>query len=411
MRALEEVRAELLSALQPLDSEEILLDHAAGRVLTSAPVSIAAVPPTDTVAMDGYALRAADTRSTPVRLQVIGRVAPGEFFAAAIGPGQAVRVFTGAPLPAGADAVVMQEDTELVFPQTGEVTILEGVKPWESVRFRGEDVAAGRPLLAPGGRLGPTQLGLLAAAGVTTVRVGRRPRVGILVTGSELVTPGQTLKPGQIYESNGLMLRELLLAEGVEVEVTPAVPDREEALATALDRAWSRVDLLVTSGGASVGEPDLVRTMGRRLGGEIHDGEVALKPGKPFFWGVREGRVLTGLPGNPVSAFVTAVLLVLPAVRRLAGLRAVLPPLTPGTLAESLANDDRRRHFVRVRTDAAGHVSLAGIQASHRLGSLALADGLVDVPPQQSLLKGSPVEVIRWSGCWGGPEGGANPSG
>ena len=399
MRPLEEVRAELLSALQPLDSEEILLDHAAGRILASSPSSSTAVPPADTVAMDGYAVRAADTRSTPVRLQVIGRVAPGESFASTLGPGQAVRVFTGAPLPAGADAVVMQEDTERVSPATGDVTILEGVKPWESVRFRGEDVVVGRPLLAAGGRLGPAQLGLLAAAGVSTVRVGRRPRIGILVTGSELVPPGQPLKPGQIYESNGLMLRELLLAEGVDVEVTPAVPDREDALAAALDQAWSRVDLLVTSGGASVGEPDLVRAIGRRLGGTIFDGEVALKPGKPFFWGVRGGRMLTGLPGNPVSAFVTAILLVLPAVRRLAGRASVLPPWTPAVLAEPLINGDRRRHFVRVRTEA-GRVLLTGVQASHRLGSLALADGLVDVPPQQTLPEGASVAVIRWNGGW-----------
>lgn len=397
MRALEEVRAELLSALQPLDSEEVLLDHAAGRVLASAPRSTTAVPPADTVAMDGYAVRAADTRSTPARLQVIGRVAPGDSFTGSLEPGQAVRVFTGAPLPAGADAVVMQEDTESASPPTAEVTILEGVKPWESVRFRGEDVSLGRPLLAEGGRLGPAQLGLLAAAGVSTVPVRRRPRIGVLVTGSELVTPGQPLKPGQIYESNSLMLRELLLAEGVEVEVTPAVADREDALATALDRAWSRVDLLVTSGGASVGEPDLVRSIGRRLGGTIFDGEVALKPGKPFFWGMREGRALTGLPGNPVSAFVTAILLVLPAVRRLAGRTSVLPPWTPAVLAEPFTNGDRRRHFVRVRTDA-GRVSLAGVQASHRLGSLALADGLVDVPPQQTLPLGASVSVIRWVG-------------
>ncbi|MBN9692263.1 MAG: molybdopterin molybdotransferase MoeA [Verrucomicrobia bacterium] len=397
MRALEEVRAELLSALQPLDSEEVILNHAAGRVLASAPSSTTAIPPVDTVAMDGYAVRAADTRSTPVRLQVIGRVAPGETFSGILGPGQTVRVFTGAPLPPGADAVVMQEDTELVTPPTGEVTILEGVKPWESVRFRGEDVALGRPLLAVGGRLGPAKLGLLAAAGVSTVRVSRRPRVGILVTGSELVIPGQPLKPGQIYESNSLMLRELLLAEGVEVEVMPAVPDREDALAAALDPAWARVDLLVTSGGASVGEPDLVRSIGRRLGGTIFDGEVALKPGKPFFWGMRSGRLLTGLPGNPVSAFVTAVLLVLPAVRRLAGRSSVLPPWTPALLAEPLINGDRRRHFVRVRTEA-GRVSLAGVQASHRLGSLALADGLVDVPPRQTLPQGASVSVIRWNG-------------
>ncbi len=398
MRTLEEVRAALLDPLRPLSTQVIPLPQASGRVLAESPTAPGAVPPADTVSMDGFAVRAADLTEIPCTLEVVGRVAPGECFAGTVGPGEAVRVFTGAALPSGADAVVMQEDTSPSEAGSDRVIICERAKPWENIRFRGEDVAPGVGLLEPGLRLGPTQLALLAAAGVAEVMVRRSPRVGVLVTGSELVLPGQALRPGQIHESNGLMLAELFRADGFAVQVFPPVPDRLPTLVAALERASAEQDLLVTSGGASVGEPDLVRAAVGELGGTLFDGQVALKPGKPFFWATLAGGPLLGVPGNPVSAFVTAVLLVLPALRRLAGRRPELPDTTLGFLMEPLVNGDARRHFMRVVISRAGEVRSAGRQDSHRLLSLAAANGLVEVPPRSRLDSGTRVDVIRWPG-------------
>lgn len=398
MKTLEEVRAALLEPLRPLPTQVIPLQCAAGRILAESPRASGPVPPADTVSMDGFAVRAADLTEIPCSLTVVGRVTPGECFWGTVGFGQAVRVFTGAALPPGADAVVMQEDTSPGEAGANRVVICERVKPWENIRFRGEDVADGAGLLEPGGRLGPAQLALLAAAGVGEVTVRTLPRVGLVVTGSELVPPGQELRPGQIHESNGLMLAELFRSDGFEVQVFPSVPDHLPTLVAALERASAERDLLVTSGGASVGEPDLMRAAVGELGGTIFDGQVALKPGKPFFWAHLSGCPLLGVPGNPVSAFVTAVLLVLPALRRLAGRRSELPDTTIGFLAEPLVNGDSRRHFVRVAVSCAGEVRSAGQQASHRLRSLALANGLVEVPPRSTLDAGAQVKVIRWPG-------------
>lgn len=396
MRPLEEVRAALLAALPPAREEQIPLEQAAGRTLISSPIARVAVPPADTVGMDGYAVIAEDVRNVPRQLAVVGRVAPGDTFSGRIQSGQAVRAFTGAPLPAGADAVVCQEDTTVPEDNPLQVTVHDAAKPWDFIRFRGEDIREGTPLLTPGTRLRSAALGYLAAAGIDQVSVATRPRVGVLVTGSELVAPGQTLKPGQIHESNGLMLRVLLEETGATVERLPTAPDTLAPLVAALREAWSHFDAVVTSGGASVGEPDLVRAAIREVGGQVYDGEVAMKPGKPFFWGVWQGRPLFGLPGNPVSAFVTAVLLVQPALRKMTGAVGELVPTTPGILGEDLTNGDSRRHFVRVVTGPDGRLRSSGVQASHRLASLALADGVVDIPPRTTWTAGRPVQVFRW---------------
>ncbi|MCW5558735.1 MAG: molybdopterin molybdotransferase MoeA, partial [Verrucomicrobiae bacterium] len=244
--------------------------------------------------------------------------------------------------------------------------------------------------------LGPGALALLAAAGVDRVCIRRLPRVAIRVTGNELVLPGATLAPGQIYESIGLMLSVLAQTAGADPQLAPPVPDDPAQVRAALESAADTADLLLTAGGASVGDYDLVRSALLEAGGSVEQWRLAIKPGKPFFRGLLHGCPILGVPGNPVSAFVTTVLLVLPALRRLQGATDVLPPTVPGFLEEPLSNGAERRHFVRVIREADGRVRSAGVQGSHRLASLAVANGLVDIPPRTQLRAGSRVAVICW---------------
>ncbi|MBL9175982.1 MAG: molybdopterin molybdotransferase MoeA [Verrucomicrobiales bacterium] len=396
LRELEDVRCELLEGMVPVATELRSLEQATDRVLAVAPVPRTALPPFDNSAMDGYAVRAEDVRSVPVELRVVASVAAGEWCDRRLEAGEAARIFTGAPIPGGADAVVMQEDTEPVTGDPGRIRILDGAKPWENIRFRGEDVPAEAPLLAAGRRLDPTALGILAAAGIGTVEVRRRPRVAILVTGSELVGADARLAPGQIFESNSVMLAALLRRAGGEPRGHPPVPDRAEDIQAALRSAVAESDLVVTVGGASVGEHDLVRQTLTTLGGTVDAWRIAIRPGKPFFRGTLAGVPVLGLPGNPVSAFVTAVLLVLPALRRMQGETSVLPPVTRAVLGEAISNPDSRRHFVRVCTAPDGMIRPSGPQASHRMASLAAADGLLEVAPQTRIESGTLVSVIRW---------------
>lgn len=396
LRELEDVRRELLEGIVPVTTEHRSLPEAADRVLAVAPLPRTPLPPFDNSAMDGYAVRAEDVRTVPVELRVVAAVAAGEWCDRKLEAGEAARIFTGAPIPAGADAVVMQEDTESVAEDSLKVRILDGAKPWENIRFKGEDVPGGAPLLAAGRRLDPTALGILAAAGIAAVEVRRRPRVAILVTGSELVGADAQPAPGQIFESNSVMLAALIRRAGGEPQCHPPVTDRAEAVQAALRAAVAESDLVVTVGGASVGEHDLVRQVLVTLGGTVDAWRVAIRPGKPFFRGNLEGVPVLGLPGNPVSAFVTAVLLVLPSLRRMQGESSVLPPMNRAILGESISNPDSRRHFVRVCTAPDGVIRPSGPQASHRMASLAAADGLLEVGPRSRVESGTLVSVIRW---------------
>ncbi len=399
MLTYEEALARILAALPPVRSEQVPLAEAAGRFLAEPVVSALDLPPFDNSAMDGYAVRAADVISAsaeqPVALRLIGQVGAGQVFKGGVGLQTCVRLFTGTPLPAGADAVVMQEDTRA---EGDTVLVLDRARPWENVRLRGEDVKAGAVLVTPGTRLGAGHLGLLAAVGTARVRVARRPRVAIVATGSELRPPGKPLAPGQIYESNRTMLAAMLTACGAEVRPLPLVPDTLTRTRNALQRAFAENDAVVTSGGASVGQLDFVKAAFTELGGSQEFWKVAIKPGKPFVFGTLQGKLLFGLPGNPVSAFVTFLLLVRPALLRWQGAMEVALPAHPGTLVEPLVNRGDRRHFVRVRVDAEGRVHSAGIQASHRMHSLAAANALVDAPPATTLAAGATVRVLRVDG-------------
>ena len=401
MLDLETALTRVLAALPTPQTESVPLIQAADRVLAESVSSPVDLPPFDNSAMDGYAVRAAEvskaTPAAPVRLRVRIKIPAGQHFTGELAAGECARLFTGSPIPRGADTVVMQEDTRTDAAQPDEILICDAGAPGEYVRCRGEDVQQGAMLAEAGTVLTPGTIGLFAATGISQVSVGRRPVVGLLATGSELREAGQPLAPGQIYESNRATLAPLVTQAGGVPITFPLVPDTLAATRAALARAFSESELVVTSGGVSVGEMDFVKTAFEALGGELQFWKVAMRPGKPFVFGRLGEKFLFGLPGNPVSAFVTFLLLVRPALRRWQGEHGVALPIHRGVLGEALSNSGDRRHFVRVRLDRAGNVFSAGKQASHALASLAAADGLLDVPPATQLAAGTRVSVLRWA--------------
>ena len=402
MLELEKAVETILASVPAPKSAVIPLADAYRRVAWEKIQASTALPPFDNSAVDGYAVRAADVASAnsqnPVRLQLSGKIAAGEHFRGELSAGQCIRIFTGSTLPAGADAVIMQEDTRTEPTRPGEMLFLDSAKPWENVRFRGEDVHLGAPVLRPGQILGAAQIGLLTACGVARVSVTQRPSVALLATGSELKEPaGESgLAPGQIYESNRAALTPLIAAAGGVPKIFPIVPDNAEATRAALAGALSECDLIVTCGGVSVGQMDFVKSAFEDLGGQLQFWKVAIKPGRPFVFGRRGEKLLFGLPGNPVSAFVTFLVLARPALLRWQGAEEIGLPICRGLLAEPISNPDHRRHFIRISLDSEGFVRLAGTQASHILSALAAANGLLDVPPKTTWAAGTTVQVLRW---------------
>lgn len=398
MLTVEQARERILAAIAPLGSGNVRLEEASGRVLAAPLHSLANLPAQDNSAMDGYALRADDvmqaTSAHPVTLRLIGRAAAGEVFSGTLQTGECIRVFTGSPLPDGADAVVMQEDVTVDPQASDRIRISEKLTPFENVRLRAEDVREGEELIAAGVKLNPQRLGLAAACGITSVSVHHRPVIGLLATGNELVQPGAPLQPGQVYESNRLMLAAALERLGFATRIFPVVADTPEDTRQGIIEALSECDALITTGGASVGEADYVKTALREAGGEIDFWRVAMRPGKPFIFGHIDGKPVFGLPGNPVSAFVTFHVLVRGALLKMQGLRRTELPGSLGVLGEALVNRGDRPHFFRVRRNASGDIVSAGQQGSHRLRSLADAEGLVEIPPNCTLAEGTPVEIL-----------------
>ncbi|MDB6066213.1 MAG: Molybdenum cofactor synthesis domain protein [Pedosphaera sp.] len=396
-----EAALDLILALIPAAQPELVpLGEAHGRILAERILSTVDLPGFDNSSMDGYAVRAADLQGaggdTPVALQLSGRVAAGETSGEEVAAGKCIRLFTGSPLPRGADAVVMQEDTRMDAANAGTVWFLDSVKPWENVRFCGEDLKRGAALGEAGDALTAGRISLLAAGGLAKVAVGRQPVAGLLASGSELLEPGEPLAAGKIYESNRLGLAALAHGVGAVPKIFPLVADTLDGTRNALEQAFEECDLVVTTGGVSVGEMDFIKAAFEQLGGELQFWKVAIKPGRPFVFGRWREKFLFGLPGNPVSAFVTFLLLVRPALARWQGARNVTLPAYTGMLAEAFSNPGDRRHFMRVTVDGSGNVRSAGTQASHIMGSLATANGLVDVPPKTSLPTGAMVRVLRW---------------
>ena len=382
----------VLGHVKPLSGERVAVAHAAGRIVGEAAPARVHLPPFPSSAMDGFAVRAADT---PGRLAIVARVSAGAPAGRALAPREAMGIATGGVVPDGADAVV---PIEYVVEHDNDVEIPEPAEPSANVRPRGGDVREGDVVVPAGTRLGPSQLGALAAAGVETVVCGGRPTASVIVTGTELRPPGTALEPGQIYETNGLMLRAALASAGVESEALAPVPDDPDRHRDALGRGLDS-DVLVTSGGVSVGPHDLVRTIGAELGVEEVFWGVAVKPGKPLWFGVRNGTLVFGLPGNPVSSLVGFELFVRPAVLALQGAASPGPEYLVGTLARSVRRSPEREQLVRARSRVADQqVELEPLsgQESHMIARAAAADALVRIPLGDGELEpGSPVRYLR----------------
>ncbi len=389
MLTVEEASERVLARFHPLLAEDTPLTEALGRVLADDALAHEASPPFANSAMDGYALRSADTQNAseqaPVRLRLVGEVPAGSVYAGVAQPGEAIRILTGAPLPTGADAALQQELTEV---GEGWVTIRQPVAPGTNIRQVGDDVRPGMLLARAGTELGPAEIALLASLGFASVRVRRRPRVAILATGDELTPLGQPLKPGQIYNSNTPYLIAAIVRAGAEPTALGIAPDRAEALRAKLAQAQG-YDLILTSGGVSVGDYDLVKQI---LGeqGEIAFWRVRMRPGKPLAFGFLGETPLLGLPGNPVSAAVTFELFGRPAIRRMLGAAQTQRPVIAVTLEGDEQRRSDRRHFVRVRLASRAGQLIArttGAQDSHLISSLQGATALLIVPEGEGVIR------------------------
>jgi molybdopterin molybdotransferase len=400
MISVAEALARLLAPLKPLGVEQVSLADAVGRVLAEDVVSRRTQPPFAVSAMDGYAVRAADVATVPARLRVVGAVPAGQAYAGTVGRGEAVRIFTGAPVPDGADCIIIQEDT---VAEGDIVEVREGAPAGRYVRPAGLDFRAGEVGLKAGRRLGARDIGLAAAMNRPWLMVHRRPRVAILPTGDEVVMPGDPVGPNQIVSSNGLALSALVSEAGGLPLHLPIAPDDSAGLQHIAEAA-SGSDLLVTTGGASVGEHDLIREALGASGLILDFWTVAMRPGKPLMVGRYRDTPMIGVPGNPVSSLVCGLIFVKPAIDRLQGLAAEAAPPARARLAIELPANDRRQDYLRARLSRAADGTLEAEpfakQDSSMLSLLAQADCLVIRPPHApAAAKGEWAEIIPLGGA------------
>jgi molybdopterin molybdotransferase len=409
LKPLDIALAELLAQVITLSGVEVVSTFDAdGRVLAENILSSLHVPPQDNSSMDGYAMRVADVGAAATVLSVSQRIPAGSV-GTALQPGTAARIFTGATIPAGADAVVMQEECETLPDVNGmsQIRVNAVPKSGQWIRRAGEDVALGAVVLQKGDRLTPASLGLAASIGLAKLPVVRRPKVALFSTGDELVMPGdiapQDMPAGSIYNSNRFFLRALLQRLGCEVTDMGIVPDNLDATKTALRNAAEGHDLILTSGGVSVGEEDHIKPAVQALG-ELNLWQIAIKPGKPFAYGkvnnTSGAAHFIGLPGNPVSSFVTFLLLVRPFLLRLQGVQDV-DQITSKSIAVKAgfkwARADKRREFLRVKRNSSGGLDLFPNQSSGVLTSAVWGDGLVNNPPGQTIAVGDMVQFVSFA--------------
>ncbi|MGQ0509373.1 MAG: molybdopterin molybdotransferase MoeA [Betaproteobacteria bacterium] len=383
----------LLAGAKPVpEVEEVRTLAASGRVLASAQTSTMDVPPMDNSAMDGYALRLADVRAPDTRLKVAQRIMAGAV-GQPLAAGTAARIFTGAPIPPGADAIVMQE-----FCATeGDAVVVKKIpKPGEWIRLKGSDIQRGDTILKAGKRLLPQDTGLAASVGIKTLPVHRKVRLGLFFTGDELVMPGDPLPPGRIYNSNRFTLNGMAGAFGCEVKDYGIVPDTLEATREVLRRAATECDLIVTSGGVSVGDADFVKPA-VEAEGSLLMWKIAMKPGRPLAFGKVGQAAFIGLPGNPVSSFVTFLIFVRPFLLKTQGHAEVAPRAIDARADFDWAEPDARREYLRVKWNGQGGLDIYPTQDSAVMTSTAWADGLVDNPPNHAIRKGDRVRYLPYS--------------
>ncbi|WP_298281761.1 gephyrin-like molybdotransferase Glp [Acidocella sp.] len=396
MISVEDARGRILAGITPVGAETVALAQGLGRVLAAPVLARVNQPPCDVSAMDGYALRAVDA-APGARLRLIGEAPAGRPFGGFVGAREAVQVFTGSVIPDGADAVIVQEDVDL---ETGFVCPRDGAMTGRHIRLKAQDFAEGAELLARGRQLDARALGLAAAANAPWLCVHRRPRVAILCTGDEISLPGERLAAGGIVNSNATLLSAFVVAHGGEPVVLPMARDDMDAIAEAADAARG-ADLLVTSGGASVGAHDLVQSGLAARGFALDFWKVAMRPGKPLIFGRVGALPVLGLPGNPVSAYVCALLFLAPLLTALAGRGAAagLPRLEGASLGAPLKPNDQRADFMRASLTETGGVEVVtpyGYQDSSQLRVLAGAEALIYRPPfAPACLPGARVEIIR----------------
>jgi molybdopterin molybdotransferase len=395
MISVPEARARILAGLSPTPAEIVALTEGAGRVTAVPLVARHSNPPVDVSAMDGYAVRAADA-AVGARLRLIGAAPAGHPFAGTVGPAETVRLFTGSMVPDGADSILIQENASR---DSATVTVTEQPDPGRHIRRRGQDFKVGETLIPVSIRLNPRLIGLAAAGGHAWLAVHRRPRIVILCTGDEIALPGEPLPPGGVVSSNGPALAAVVRVAGGEPVLLPAAPDRPEAIASAADAARG-ADMLVTTGGASVGDHDLVQTALAQRGLELDFWRIAMRPGKPLMHGRLGDVPMLGLPGNPVSALVCSILFLLPAIAKLTGLPGEPPMAEPVRLGTPLPANDIREDYVRaslvVREDGGWAAHPYQTQDSGMISRMAQADALLMRPPfAPACAVGDVVPAIR----------------
>jgi molybdopterin molybdotransferase len=391
--SVDEALAVLLAGARPVaEVEEVPTLEATGRVLAKAQSSTLDVPPMDNSAMDGYAVRIADG----AKLRVAQRIMAGSV-GKPLEPGTAARIFTGAPVPPGCDAVVMQEHCEV---QGDAVLLKKTPQPGEWIRRTASDIAQGAQILAPGIRLRPQDTGLAASVGIKHLPLRRRVRMGLFFTGDELVMPGDPLPPGRIYNSNRFTLNGLAATFGCEVRDYGIVPDTLEDTRAVLKRAAAECDVIVTSGGVSVGDADFVKPA-VEAEGSLLMWKIAMKPGRPLAFGKVGNAAFIGLPGNPVSSFVTFLIFVRPFLLKTQGIGHVMPREIRARADFDWAEPDARREYLRVKWNAQGGLEIYPTQDSAVMTSTAWADGLVDNPPHHSIRRGDTVRFLPYTELYG----------